>query len=299
MLEKVSSPNTNITVGICAYNEEKNIEKLLKVLLKDKAIDEIIIVASGCTDKTVSISTKIAETNNKVRVISESSRNGKSVAVNIVIKEAKGSIIVLESADTIPLKDSIKNLIKPFKCPEVGITGAHVIPNNDISTFMGFTSHMIWDLHHKISMKSPKCGEVIAFRNVFFRIPPTTAVDEASIETIVTAQGYKMVYVESAIIENKGPENISDFIKQRRRIYYGHAKLKSLMGYTVPTTNVINTFSILLKSGYMKNPKTYAAVGLEAYARLLAKRDFASKKQDHKVWEQIKSTKDLNAKVQK
>src|SRR6266700_850468 len=47
------------SIGIMAYNEEANIARTLKSVLEQTGpsirIDEVIVVASGCTDRTVPI----------------------------------------------------------------------------------------------------------------------------------------------------------------------------------------------------------------------------------------------------
>ena len=60
-------------------------------------------------------------------------------------------------------------------------------------------------------------------------------MDEASIEAIIRKAGYKLCYVPDAIVRNKGPENIRDFLKQRRRIAAGHKHLMIEERYEVST----------------------------------------------------------------
>ena len=47
------------SIGVMAYNEERNIGRLLTALLAQQTskcqIDEILVLASGCTDSTVDI----------------------------------------------------------------------------------------------------------------------------------------------------------------------------------------------------------------------------------------------------
>ena len=45
----------DLSVILCSYNEEKNIGKTLKKLLKYNTIKEIIIIDDNSTDKTISI----------------------------------------------------------------------------------------------------------------------------------------------------------------------------------------------------------------------------------------------------
>ena len=68
-------------IGIMAFNEEANIKFLLESLLKQRLssckINEIVVVASGCTDKTEKIVESVANTNNLVRLAVQERREGK------------------------------------------------------------------------------------------------------------------------------------------------------------------------------------------------------------------------------
>ena len=107
----------SVTLGITAYNEEKNIGKLLDMLLKEKFLfnqKEIIIVASGCTDRTPEIVEKLASENKKIKLVLEGKRNGKASAINIILKKAKGDVIVFICADNLPRINSINKIVEKF-----------------------------------------------------------------------------------------------------------------------------------------------------------------------------------------
>lgn len=219
-----------VSVGVMAYNEEHNIGELLDSLLQQKlsteTIDEIIVISSGSTDKTNSIITTFAKKHKRIKPIFQKSRKGKAAAVNIFLEKAQNDILVLVSADILLTTTTLSELLKPLKKPSVGIVGAHPVPLNDNNTFFGFAAHTLWDLHHKISLQSPKMGEMIAFRKIFKRIPQSTSVDEANIEPLIKGQGYKAAYAPKAIVYNKGPENITEFIHRRRHIAAGHYSVR-------------------------------------------------------------------------
>jgi len=65
----------HVTVGVPAYNEERNIGKLLSTLLQQRTysvrIDEIIVVSSGSTDKTDTIVEEFARRGCRVMLIRE------------------------------------------------------------------------------------------------------------------------------------------------------------------------------------------------------------------------------------
>jgi len=216
--------------------------------LKNVALTEIVVVASGCTDSTQTIVLDCAKRDPRIRLIVQEKRAGKASAINEYLPQAREKIIVLCSADLLPVADALEELVVPFADPEVGMTTAHPVPVNDPERFMGFAAHMLWGLHHTINLTSFKSGEMIAFRKIFERVPYHTAVDEASIEPVVRGQGYRVRYVPAAVVYNQGPETVADFLRQRRRIYAGHLAVRDTLGYTVSTMNARRILAILLRN---------------------------------------------------
>lgn len=287
------------SIGIMAYNEEANIGRLLEAVVSQKfkevALTEIVVVASGCTDNTEAIVLDWAKRDSRVRLISQEKRAGKAAAINDYLPKAQEKILVLCSADLLPEPEAIERLVAPFADPEVGMTSSRPVPVNDPRQFMGYAAHMLWNLHHAINMKSFKAGEMIAIRKIFERIPYHTAVDEASMEPVIRGQGYQAQYVPTAIVYNKGPETVDDFLRQRRRIYAGHLAVRDTLGYNVSTMSPRKIFFTLLRNlDWRPRPFcwTWAVVGLEAYGRVLGLRDY-KKRRNHAIWEMATTTKQL------
>jgi cellulose synthase/poly-beta-1,6-N-acetylglucosamine synthase-like glycosyltransferase len=288
------------SLGIMAHNEEANIGRLL-ARVRDSDLDqvdlvEIIVVASGCTDKTEDIVRAAAATDPRICLISQPVREGKAAAMNLFIRQARSEILILSSADLLPAGDAIERLVAPFADPEVGLTASRPEPVNDPATFMGFAAHLLWDLHHQMNLTGFKAGEMIAFRKVFQRIPASTAVDEASVEPLVRGQGYGVRYVPEAVVYNKGPETVEDFLRQRRRIYAGHLEMKERLGYAVSTMSGAKIAGLLLRNMDWRPRQvwwTLRVVALEIYGRHLGRRDYKARR-SHTVWEIAGTTKELN-----
>jgi cellulose synthase/poly-beta-1,6-N-acetylglucosamine synthase-like glycosyltransferase len=232
-----------------AYNEETNIRSLLDALgrqeLNGCQIEEIVVVASGCTDGTEEVVRGAMQSDPRVRLLSQERREGKAAAVNLFLTVARGDVIVLESADTIPSRRAVQRLLDPFVDAKVGMSGARPRPTDPLRTVMGYASHFLWWMHHTLALRRPKLGEMVAFRNVVREIPVDTAVDEAAIEAVITRAGYEIAYAGNAIVHNKGPETLRDYLVQRRRIVAGHKHLHRTLGYKVSSTNfglVFRTF---------------------------------------------------------
>jgi len=290
------------SVGIMAYNEEANIERTIRAALEQRSpslcIKEVIVVASGCTDRTVPLVAAIALEDSHVRLCVQAKREGKASAINLFLKQATSAIVILIGADIIPETGAFEKLCAPFHDPKIGMVGGRPVPVNDPSTFMGHTVHLLWRLHDRVARVAPKLGEVIAFRNVVSGIPANSSVDEISLQALISQLGYQLIYKPDSVVYNKGPVNLKDYLKQRRRIYAGHLKVLEQQHYEASTMKVSPILRQLLacREFTMSSPRqtlwTLGAVILEACARLLGYYDFW-RKRDHYVWQRVDSTKNL------
>lgn len=290
------------SVGIMAYNEEANITRTLHAVLEQRGssfhLEEIIVVASGCTDHTIPIVAEIALQDPRVRLCIQEKREGKASAINLFLKQASSPIVILIGADVIPEVGAVENLCAPFKDPKVGMVGGRPVPVNDSSTFMGHAVHLLWRLHDRVARLHPKLGEVIAFRNIISGIPADSAVDEISIQALISQLGYRLVYEPECVVYNKGPLTVSDFLKQRRRIYAGHLKVLKQQNYQASTMKIgpIARQLIACRDFTMSNPHqtmwTLGTVILEGYARIQGHYDYW-RKREHSIWQAVTSTKDL------
>lgn len=285
-----------ITVAICAYNEEKNLPTLINQILSQSIrVNEIIVVSSGSTDNTDKIVKTFAKKDKRIKLIRESTRKGKVSAVRLAISNSTGDIILLCSADVQLKKETFKELVKKFT-NQIGMVGSHPIPTNNPNTFVGFYAHLLWKLHHEISLRKPKCGELIAFRNSGCSIPPDVPIDEAYLESKFVSDGYGIAYAPKAIVYNHGPDTIAEFIKQRRRIHSQHFFIKKHMGYSVSTADLMLIGQMLMNEA-IANPISFpfivGAVLIEGFSFALGAYDFYIQKNAHPIWDVTPTTKSV------
>ncbi len=296
------SPRLFYSVGVMAYNEEMNIRRTLHAVLeqesKSAAVAEVIVVASGCTDNTVVIVREVMQEDARVQLIVQEQRKGKASAINLFLQKASSPVLALVGADIIPEKDALERLCACFEDETVGMVGARPVPVNDQDTFTGHAAHLLWQLHDALARRSPKLGEVVAFRNVVSSIPTDTAVDELSLQAAIAKRGLRMVYVPEAVVYNKGPMTVRDFLKQRRRIYAGHLLIRSQEKYEASTMNAGAVLNALAANApaFASSPRqalwTAGTVVLEALARFQGAYDVKHKR-SHSVWQAVTSTKTI------
>lgn len=279
--------------------KEKEINDVLKLLLKQSIpkkwkLDKIYVVACGYENFAFL-------KNRKIRVIRETRRSGKAYALNLALRRLKSGpkidVIVVHNADVFPKENMLRNLLKELESVDVGMTCVRPVSLDSPENFLGFLNNMVWKLHHLVSSENPKVGEAFAFKNVIKKVPKRLAADEAYIESAVRERDYKIIYVPNAVVFNRGPQNISEFIGQRRRIFTGHVHVKTKYHYNVSTmsvTRVIKAFFKYLKSEPIKSHKQIiwllCAALLEVYARLLGMVDFYIFKKVPYVWKMVKTS---------
>jgi hypothetical protein len=287
------------SVGVMAYNEQANIADAIGSILNQHVatmpVAEVIVVASGCEDQTVAIVADIARREPRVRLIEQERREGKASAVNLFIGAARSPVLVMVSADVLVQEGALDALLRHFDDPSIGMVGGRPTPVNGQASFLGHAVHLQWRLHDRIAREVPKLGEVVAFRNVIPSIPLDTAVDELSIQALITQLGYRLRYEPQAVIYNRGPATVRDFLRQRRRIYAGHLRVREQQDYSASTMSSWRVARALHRSGSFATPRaamwSLGTVGLEALARALGRYDVMRRHPAH-VWEISSTTKD-------
>jgi biofilm PGA synthesis N-glycosyltransferase PgaC len=295
----MSSDRLRCSVGITAYNEEANIGRLLQAIMEQRLyeveITEIIVVASGCTDRTEEIVQESMQRDPRIRLYVQAQREGKTSAINVFLAHAHEKICVLESGDTLPRDDTIEKMVLMFRNPGVGMTGAQKVAVNTPDHIVGVLSHLRLKMEHQLCLEIPRLGELIAFRKVFDRIPPDVAMDEAFVEAFIIRRGMQVRYAPDAVVYNMGPETVRDFVTQRRRNYAGHLYLKDKYGYKVSSLQNTRVVRLALEEvwGAVRLVATLVILGtLEAYSRILGAWDYRVRKRTHVVWDMAWSTKD-------
>jgi cellulose synthase/poly-beta-1,6-N-acetylglucosamine synthase-like glycosyltransferase len=252
-----------LSIIVCAYNEEKSIGLLLKNLqgqrLPPEITDrELIIVASGCTDKTVSKIEESMNTNVRITLIQEETRRGKASALNKAFQAASGDYLALVPADVEPADNALFNLLTPFRKTDVAAVSGNptVNPRRTPTSFAGSmaqTTYRLWTrLMRKLNASDQMAhcsGELMAIRsNVKATIPNDCAADDSYIAINAKKKG-KIRFAADAVCYNLLPSNITDYINQRRRWLYGHFQTKQATGAypTVIDTIILSKPSIALQ----------------------------------------------------
>ena len=291
----------HVDVGVMVYNEEKNIIKLLESLANQKlenvVIDKIVVVSSGSTDRTNALVLEYGERkDNRVELITQGKRVGKPSAINEFLKNSTTDIVIISSGDVIFDDRTIEQLSFPFHDKTIGMTSVFPVPVNKKDGFMGFVANMHWKMHNTLN----RHGESIAFRKKLVGYLPSSVVaDEAYVEAVIQKKKMKAVHVKGAVVFNKGPETVYEFLKQIKRHFLGHLQLEFEFHYSVSSmtkSGINSTLRELLALSIAepsKIPYCFGYLSLEFLGRILGTLSLVFGKKNPVLWEIARSTKSL------
>jgi biofilm PGA synthesis N-glycosyltransferase PgaC len=299
-----------ITVGICAHNEQENIGRLLDGLKGEELgagarLLEVIVVSSGSTDGTDSIVRGRAESFKKISLITEPERTGKSNAQNVILRQARGNIVVMISADSTLKPGALGRLVGAFE-GDVGGAKARAVPLNEEGGIVNFASRFIWELLHQTNLYlgskgrlNSLGGDMMALRaGIVDAIPEDVVNDDAYLGAVVRENGFQIAYVPDAILYIRGPSTVGDFLRQRSRVLYGHQQLSSQFGVrpsvfeNVMLSEPVNAAGVFIKTCSRFSPQQLLKIPFVLALELVAQFRSRADKQNYILWDMVKTSKE-------
>lgn len=135
-----------LSIGVPAHNEEKNIENLLKSILKQRRdtfdLKNIFVVCDGCTDRTKPIVAKLAKTYPIIKLFSDGQRTGKAERLNQIYRMNKSDLLATLDADIILAGDNdLDMLVKTMQSDRrINVVAGHQMPT-PADSWMGLFSN--------------------------------------------------------------------------------------------------------------------------------------------------------------
>lgn len=256
--------NKLFTVAICipAYNEQQNIDSILRQILSQEqtgfVIEKIIVASDGSTDDTVKIAREYEHRG--VNVIEGKDNRGQNYRQNEVISETASDILVLLNADLIlGDKNVISKLIKPIQ-DGADLTAQWAVPLKHV-TFLerilhaGFKMKYYIYTHHKNGNNIYTCvGHMRALSRKFYSnvvFPLVSEGEDQYLYFSCISGGYKYKYIHEKNSFFKLPDTFSDYKKYAKRIFHTQKRYKDSFDPKFVTLERHLPLKILLK-GYLK-----------------------------------------------
>jgi len=230
---------------------------------------------------------------------------GKPAALNYAFSKATGDIILSTDGDVYLDKYAVKNLLKKFADPRVGIVSGRLVPVNSRDTIFGYWAHLLSFVgahRHKIVKEKNKqffgaSGYFYGIRREALVNLPENSLDDAVLSSIVYQNGYRIAYAANARVLVVFPTTFSDWCRQKVRNLVGNIKMRTDYNLQTDRTVAKEAREGLLGSlRYARNSKEVFWTGLLIGARLRAWIQAywisnVQKVQFMKTWLPVESTK--------
>jgi cellulose synthase/poly-beta-1,6-N-acetylglucosamine synthase-like glycosyltransferase len=223
-----------VSIIIPVYNEEHLIEeKISSIFRSNYPIEkiEVIVYSDGSTDKSVDIINHLRGLYPCLRLIKSEVRKGKSFGVNKLVAESSFPLIMLTDANIIFKEDTIRENLKHYQIPEIGLVGSTII--NQSSKYSDITlqekQYISWEniLKYEEGLiwgaTIAPFGACLSFRkSLFEEIPRNFLVDDFFIGTTVLQSKYKCVVSKESICFEELNGLLGMEFKRRVRISTGN-----------------------------------------------------------------------------
>lgn len=197
-----------VSISVPAYNEEAQIEELIKSLLaldypKDRL--QILVVSDASEDRTDEIVRKYAD--HGIELLRLEGRGGKTKAENAAAEHLTGEIVVNTDASIRIRPDALKLLIAVFSNPSIGCaSGRDVSVGSDEeaanvgeSGYVGYEM-MVRDLETRVLGIVGASGCFYAIRSRLHRLPLPESLSRDFAAALHTREhGYRPVSVNDAV----------------------------------------------------------------------------------------------------
>ena len=114
-----------VTIGIPLYNEEEFIEETLKSALNQTYKNlEVIVSENGSSDQSLSIVERIAQNDNRVKIVAHGTNKGPWFNFEFPLLNATGKYFMWFGAHDIMIEDYVENAVEVLT-NEIGVVAVH------------------------------------------------------------------------------------------------------------------------------------------------------------------------------
>jgi len=197
-----------VTVITAAFNEAAHIEAtILNKLGQDypRELLDVIVVSDESVDGTDEIVARIASENDRVRLIRQVPRQGKTAGLNRALPEARGEIVVFSDANSIYRPDTVRKLVRNFADPAVGyVTGKMIYVNPD-GSMVGDGCSAFMRYENALRQAETRVGSVVgvdggvdAVRRNLYQPMSADQLPDFVLPLTVVEQGHRVVFEPQA-----------------------------------------------------------------------------------------------------
>jgi len=290
-----------ISLIITAYKEPRTIGRAIEAIASGNVGKNEIIVAAP-DKETLDAAMKLKKKYPQLRTIKDNGK-GKPAALNLVVKKAKGDILVLSDGDVYVSKNAVEKMIRIMEDEKIGAVSGNPVSIDAKDNKLGFWAHVLSSVANDVrkgALKNGKrlfcSGYLFAIRKKLFpKLPEELLSEDGYISQNVYDKGFQIGYSEQSKVFIKYPSTFEDWIKQKKRSAGGYNQIKNLTGKTMRSFSWESSGALKLfkyVSGIRELVWLFELFVARVYLWSVIYRDINVKKKSQKeIWVRVESTK--------
>jgi cellulose synthase/poly-beta-1,6-N-acetylglucosamine synthase-like glycosyltransferase len=242
-----------VSLIVPAKDEELVIQRCLNGILnidypKDKL--DVIVVDGNSTDNTDKICQEFTQKHpNLFKIMNESGSKGKPAALNLALSCAKGEIVGVFDADSLPEKDVLRRAVAYFADEKIMAVQGKTDSLNEKSSILTRVISMeerAWfqsliSGREKLQLFVPLTGSCqFVRRNVLEELggwDEMSLTEDVELALRLVEKKYSIKYAQDVRSLQETPNDISGLIRQRTRWYRGYMETAIKYGRLLDTLN--------------------------------------------------------------
>lgn len=290
-----------ISIVITAFKEPRTIGRAIDAAASSKVGKNEIIVAAP-DKETLDAAMKLKKKYPQLRTIQDRGK-GKPAALNLVVKKAKGEILILTDGDVYVSKGAFENMLKIMEDKNIGAVSGNPVSIDARNNRLGYWAYVLSSVANDVRKSALKNGKrffcsgyLFAIRKKLFpKLPEELLSEDGYISQNVYDKGFQIGYSEQSRVFIKYPSTFEDWIKQKKRSAGGYNQIKNLTGKTMRSFTWESSGALKLFR-YVKSPRDliwlFELFVARVYLWFVIYRDINVKKKSQKeIWVRVESTK--------
>jgi len=242
-----------VSVIVPVKDEERVVGRLLEALLRldyPPEKREIVIVEDGSVDNTVEICREyVRRYPDQIKLVHQPTSSGKPSALNCGLKHAKGEIVAVFDADSVPESDTLLKAVEHFEDPSVAaVQGRACSINADVNMLTKFISYeeaVRYETYIRgkdvLNLFVPLTGSCyFVRRSVLLDVngwDDASLSEDMDVALKLTKEGFCIRYAPEIRYWQENPVNLAQLIKQRIRWFRGEMEIAIKYGKLVTKPN--------------------------------------------------------------
>jgi cellulose synthase/poly-beta-1,6-N-acetylglucosamine synthase-like glycosyltransferase len=224
-VDEIPLVDLSCAICVCAYNEERGIERKIQNLLELRAREpglEILVYVDGAADRTGEILQKYSS---HIDLHIATERRGKTHGMNLLASKAQASILIFTDANVTMDLDCVRDFRRYFTNPEIGCVCGNLIYTNAGSSATASSGSAYWRFEEaikRLEMESGSMigadGSVFAIRRSLHVAPPDHIIDDIYVSLMILCAGYRVIQASDALAYEESVVSAREEFKRKIRI---------------------------------------------------------------------------------